>query len=372
MSQEVITGIEDEIKWMHAELNSRLEQETFHHPLMNRMKVLHQEVHSPDKTAYRPQSFLELVRLTERFYLLEAARQVSDLKNYGRNLNFSDHSFTRIPMNLDANIINAELDAHPQLLELLRIIELRALASSNGFCIVKADLFTQLTGKCSKTLQRQLVSLRQLGLINYMTSTSSHEKGGFFTVKIIRANRIFIKYFACGYKSRCNHLFYAKFLLPEFLLVSSQFTIRWKASKFSKRIPLELKWAYEIRCNFYPDFYESKQHQIKGTSTERKKAIGILGIEPYAIDCLDRPSMYELFHGKAPFWSTQLQEVARKHMRWRVSIFRKPFHGFGRDVILPRAISWEENKMSREHAIRHMPPTWVEASEKIIASEMAH
>jgi hypothetical protein len=366
MSQQVIAEVENEIKLIDSELKQRLEEESLHNPMLNRIQNLHREIHTKDKSKPNPKSFNELAKLTEQFYRVESLKQISDLQKNGKNLNFQDECFTRIPLNLDADAINDYLNKHPQLLDLLRIIELRALATHNGFCIVTSDLFTKITGKSSKTLQRQLILLREIGLVDYITATSSFKQGGFFTVKIIRANRIFIKYFACGFKSRCNHLLYAKFLKPEFLLVSQQFPVKWKTSKYSKHTPLELTWAYKIQANCYPDFSQYKRHQSKGTPAQKAEAIEMIGIEPYSTECLDRPSMYELFHGKAIFWSTRLQEIARSHMRWRVSIFREPFYGFGKGVILPKAIAWEF-KQKRTHAIRHIPPAWVEASDKIVA-----
>jgi hypothetical protein len=363
-----INAIQLEIEQINQQVRLMCDQ-NIHHYGLKKIKELHAKIHHWDKKAFRAINFIELDHWVKKVYLEESNNQVEFLTKHGKNLPFNTENFQQIPMNLNVNDLHKFFEHHPDALSLLKLIETRSLATRNGFCILKTDQYIKLTGKTRQTFFRQLKILESLKLINQINTTSS-TKGQFYKVKVIRANRIFIKYFACGYKSRCNHLFYAKFLKPELLMLSEKYPIKWKTSKFSKHIPDELKWAYELKYDPYEYFREYRRNQIKGNEIQKQEAIDILGIEPYNIDCHDRPSMYELFHNKAPFWSAELQDVARKHMRWQAATFNKPFYHLGRDIILPKAIAWEM-KMSRSQALKQMPESWIAASTAIISGQLA-
>lgn len=332
-------------------------------------KRLHQVKESPllDKEFYS--LFYELDRRVHKVYTVESNAQVNTLKKNGTNLKFKIENFLKIPKSLDVASLENFFRLHPQSLELLKIIELRSLASRNGFCLLTTDHYRVLTGKTRQTFNRQLKILERLQLISQINVKSSTKKK-FYTIKVIRANRIFIKHFACGFKSRCNHLFFAKFLLPEMLTLGNQFPIKWRASKKSKHIPNDLAWAYELKYDPFDEYKLMKQWQVDKHHIRHGSAINMLGIEPYGSECHDRPSMYELFHSEAPFWSVEMQEAVRLYLRQQRAMFKIPFYEFGYKVILPKAFAWEMNS-KRAQAIKHMPKSWIERTDQMIMSNLA-
>lgn len=299
----------------------------------------------------------KLDALVRQMYISESLNQIKSLQSgIHRTLTFSeDQSFLKIPRNCDIDKIVRLFKRSPNALELLELIEVRALASDNGFCQMKTKLYWLLTKKPRKTFYRNLKKLEEVGLISQVSQVILSSQYKPYTVKIIRANRIFITEFGCGFKSRCNHEFFAKILKPEWLTISYNYEFNWRSSS-GKNIPPELYWAYS---NKIPQFTESyKQYDKDRDSTNiliRFKARQLLGVLPFDIKCYDRPSMLEIYYGKYPFWSVELQDIARQYMRFERARYRIPF--WNQSVQLPKAIAWEA-EMRREQAITRMPEEW--------------